>query len=105
MVLIRQGPKAAMVGFDDGPADRKAHSHAVRFRSEHRIKNAFDGVRINSSSSILDNDEQTIGCRKCGFYSQYPASILHPIHRLDSIHDQVQKHLLQLDSLADNRRE
>ena len=97
--FVRGNPQPAIMGFNDRTADRQTHSHAVRFRSEQWIEYPLEFLRANSCSGVRHRNDDATGVVDLGPNAQDPRPILGR-HRIDRVRDQVQKHLLQLDSIS-----
>src|ERR1700722_13820383 len=50
-------PYSAAMRFDDRPADRQAHAHAVGFGGEERVEQATGILRVDADARILYQDE------------------------------------------------
>src|SRR5262249_30725682 len=50
--IVRSNPQAAIVGLDNGAADRQAHPHPLRFCRKERVEYAVDILRANSCSRV-----------------------------------------------------
>src|SRR4029450_7388345 len=99
--LAGRHPNPTVVDLNDRAADRKAHPHPVLFGRKKRLENLIDVGWGNTDAGIGDPDMHTIAV-ECGAYRQ--DALLHRTHGIDGIHDQIQNHLLHLDSIAEYRR-
>ena len=62
------------------------------------VENLVQVGRIDADACILYGNMHTIGFVQGGFYLQ--DTLWHRTHRIDSIHDEIQDHLLQLNLIA-----
>ena len=103
MRRARRHPQAPAVGFDDRSADGESHAKAVRFRREEGLEHAFRDCRIQPRAGVLYRDEHAAWLGERRGYRQLPRAFRYPAHRFNAVHDQVQKHLLQLNAIAHDR--
>src|SRR3984893_3587261 len=96
---VRDDPQPPLVSFDDRPADRQAHPHTVGFRREQRVENPSDVARVHAWPGVRNRYRYVAVVMHRGFYRQ-DARPAHAGHRIDGVGDQVDKHLLQLNSIA-----
>jgi hypothetical protein len=87
------------VGLDDRTADRKAHSHAIGFRGEERIEYPLHVPSTDSRACVGDRNHHTAIIPNIGTHGKN-AKAIHGGHRLDRIGDQIEEHLLQLNSIS-----
>jgi hypothetical protein len=73
----------------------------MRLGGEERIEDTVYAFLIDARSGIRYYYLHA-GRHDRGFYMQHAFPVGHGTHRLDSIHDQVPKDQLQLDSVAHN---
>src|SRR6202790_285364 len=102
--LVRDNPQSAIVGLDDRTAYRQTQPHPARFCSEQWIEYQLVFLRADSCSGVRHRYDDARAVADLGPHFQNP----HPIlgrHRIDRVGDQVQKHLLQLDSISSYRRQ
>ena len=79
---VWDNPQPSIVGFDDRPADRQAHSHPIRFCREERVEYPIDVVRANSCPSISNRYPYIAVGMHAGFHGQDSRSALpQPWHR------------------------
>jgi hypothetical protein len=72
----------------------------MRFRRKERLEDPANIFRIDPRSGILHTYQHTDGSVSLGSNPQHPRSTRDGGHGFDRIHDQVQNHLLQLDSIT-----
>src|ERR1700704_3594475 len=87
---------------DNRAANRQAHPHAMRFCGEERIEYPVDVFRLDSLSSVLHRKHYVARVVNLGFHAQHPRPILSR-HRINRIRNQVQEHLLHLNSIPFHR--
>jgi hypothetical protein len=87
------------MGLDDRTADRQTHSHTARFCREQRIEYPLDILRADSRPRVRHRYDYAAAVVDFGPHAQDPRAVLGR-HRIDGVRDQVQKHLLQLDSIS-----
>src|ERR1700704_1722885 len=96
---VRGDPQPPLVSFDDRPADRQAHPHTVGFGREERVEYPIDVARVHARPGVRNRYRYVAVVMHRGFYRQ-DARPAHAGHRIDGVGDQVDKHLLQLNSVA-----
>ncbi len=96
---VRSDPQPPLVSFDDRPADRQPHPHTVGFRREERVEYPIDVARVHACPGVRNRYSYVAILMQRGFYRQ-DARPAHAGHRIDGVGDQVDKHLLQLNSIA-----
>ncbi|MGF7133293.1 hypothetical protein P3T40_004784 [Paraburkholderia sp. EB58] len=87
------------MGLDDQAANRQTHSHTIGLFGKARIEYPGDVMRVDSCSSVRHQQLYSTVLVDAGLYVQDPRLALGH-HRIDGVCDQVQKHLLQLDSIS-----
>src|SRR6202158_1378919 len=92
------------MGLDDRTADRQTHPHTARFCSDQWIEYQLWLLRADSCSGVRHRYDDAPAVVDLGPHAQHPRSILGR-HRIDRVGDQVQKHLLQLDSISSYLRQ
>src|SRR5215510_4235348 len=101
---VRSKPQPAFVRLDDRTADRQAHPHAVGFGSEQRVEDAIGVLRADSCPGVGYRHDYAVGFADLGFDGQDPRLIFRR-HRVNGVHDQVEKHLLELDPVSPDLRQ
>src|ERR1700732_562094 len=97
--FVRGNPQSAVMGLNDRTADRQTHSHPARFCREQGIEYPLELLRADSCSGVRHRYDYAPAALDLGPHAQDPRPILGR-HRIDRVRDQVQKHLLQLDSIS-----
>src|ERR1700730_2617186 len=97
--VVRGNPQPAIMGLNDRTADRQTHPHAARFCSEQRMEYVLEVLRADSCAGVRHRHDYVPTAAHPGPDAQDPRSVLGG-HRVDGVGDQVQKHLLQLDSVS-----
>ena len=90
------------MGGDDRTADRQAHPYPAGFRRVESVENALEILRINARAGIAHSDENRIGLRLFGADRQVSCARFDRTHRLGGVEDQVQRDLLQLNTIPFN---
>ena len=94
------------MGGDDGPANRKPHPHSAGLRGVERFEHLLELFRINPWAGIAHRHEHTTaGPALLGLDRQLSRPILDRAHCFDSVQDQVHDDLLELNTIAQNRRQ
>src|SRR6266702_1467716 len=101
----RRSPNLSAVSFDDRAADRESHAHPAELGRVEGVEQPVDGLTAQSRAGIPDPDEQAARCILLRRDEQLSRSLGDAAHRFDGVHDQVEDHLLQLDSISLNRRQ
>jgi hypothetical protein len=96
---VRSNPQAAIVGLDNRTANRQAHPHTARFCREERLEYALAISQADSCSRVSNRYHYANVVLNFGCDAQNPR-LIHGRHRIDGVCDQVQKHLLQLNSIS-----
>src|ERR1700720_2994997 len=97
--FVRRNPQPAIMGLNDRTADRQTHPHTARFCREQRIEYPLEILQADSCSGVRHRYDYVATVVNLGPHAQDPRPILGR-HRIDRVRDQVQKHLLQLDSIS-----
>jgi len=84
-------------------ANRQAHSHTHRIRVKSGLIYRSMFCEPIPCSGVRDRLPLRAAGLDIGFHAEDPRLILRR-HRIDGVCDQVQKHLLQLDSIPANRQ-
>jgi hypothetical protein len=112
LVRIRQGelkygpawcihvcPQPAPMGIDDRSTDRQSHPYSARLRGVESLENAIETIRINARTGIAHRHENATGRGLLGADRQLSWPRLDRVHGFDRVQDQVQHHLLQLNTI------
>src|SRR5260370_23308896 len=92
------------MGLNDRTEDRPTHPHTARFCSEHWVEYPLELLRADSCSGVRHRYDDARAVVDLGPHAQDPRPILGS-HRIDRICYQIQKHLLQLDSISSYLRQ
>ena len=104
--IIGYRPKAPAVVLYNRTADRESHPHSLRLGGVESIEDLFEILPNRSQSPESCTATSTlIGFVRRGSNKQLPRSIRDRIHGFDTVHHQIKNHLLQLDSIAQYRRD
>src|SRR3977135_4224734 len=87
------------MGLNDRTADRQTHPHTARFCSEQWIEYPLELLRADSCSGVRTGHDYAPAVVDLGPHPQDPRPILRR-HGVDRVRDQIQQHLLQLDSIS-----
>src|ERR1700752_5531546 len=102
---IARGPYAAVMLLDDRPADRQSDAQAVRLRREEGVEQPVDIFWLDTDAGILDRNKHLIGPVLARSNQKFATAVGHGSHGLDAVHQKIHYGLLQLNSVAINRRE
>src|SRR3984893_772022 len=102
---IRGRPHSSAVRFGDRTTDRQSHAHASRLGRVKRIEQVIEALRFQSRARIAYGDEHAVRRVQTRVDQQLARSLADLAHRFDGVHDQVQDHLLQLDSISPDARQ
>src|SRR6516225_243954 len=89
--------------FDNGAADRQAHPQAARLCREERVKDALETRWSQSWTRIPYRDKHPIRLSLSSADDQFPRPLADRAQCFDSVDDQVEDHLLQLDPISANK--
>jgi hypothetical protein len=90
---------------DDRAADRQPHPQAARLGRVERLEDTL-GIGLRQTwTRIAYRDQHPVRLGFAGADQQFARSLADFAHRFNGIHDQVQDHLLQLDSVSGNARQ
>jgi len=84
---------------DDRAANREPHARAIRFGCVEGIEHVVARGRIKPRTGIPHFHEYIAQLASAGDDRQFARSVGLPAHRLDGVDDQIEDHLLQLDSV------
>ena len=91
--------------FDNRATDVQSDSHPVMLSRVERFEKPVDGLRIESEPRISHAEESLIGFVSFRLDQQLPGAIMHRIHRVRSIPEEVQDYLLKLHAVTCDQRE
>src|SRR5512132_826504 len=104
MRLVRGRPNPPTVRLADRAADRQADADAFGFGRVERLEDSLRTIRIEPDAGIAYLDHHAVRAL-CRYDRQLARAIVHGAHCLDRVHDQVEKHLLKLHSIARHVRQ
>ena len=90
--------------FDDRATDRQPYPQTAGLGRMERLEEAREGRRRQPRTRIANRDEHAARLGLTGADQQLARSLPDLAHRFNGVHDQVQDHLLQLDSVPENAR-
>src|SRR6185437_12450149 len=94
---VRVRPQSPAMSIDDGAANGKSDSHAAVLGGVERLEDPLAMIGRDPRPGIAYRDQHARGARFGG--DQQPSLfLLDAIHRLDRVENEIQRHLLQLDS-------
>ena len=91
--------------FDNRPTDRQANPDAVRFRGVKTFEHPVGVLCVDAGAAVLNGDDDRTAFLETGFYRQHAPAAGGRDHRFYGVADQIEQHLLQLNGIAQNRRE
>src|SRR5262249_52134256 len=98
-------PYLSPVRFDDRTTDRESHAHAPGLGGVEGVEQAVHTLQGQARAGILHGDEHPARGVWPGADAQLARSLADAAQRFDGVEDQVQEHLLQLDTIAVNARQ
>jgi hypothetical protein len=93
------------MGTDDGPTNRQPHPHPAGLRGVESLENALDMLRIDAQPGIANRNEDAIFLGLLGADQQLSRPRLDRAHCFDRIQDQVERDLLQLNTIPLNGKQ
>jgi len=94
-----------MMTLNNGSTDGEPDSHAIILSGVERFEESARSLRVEPGSCILHCQTHAIVFLSFGFDQQLPRTIFDGAHRVRCIPNQIQDHLLQLDSITCDKRE
>src|SRR5260370_35477403 len=97
-------PHPSAVRFDDRAADRESHAQAVRLG---RVEGAEKPVCIlrDTDADVLDHYQHPVRLVWLRAHDEHAIAVADRRHGLHSIDSEIDDHLLQLDSIAADRKQ
>src|SRR5580704_4585883 len=103
-VVVAGSPYASSIRFDDRPADRQAHAHAVHPGREESVEQAAHVFGIDADARIAHRNKHLFGLHeRADHETSWPVG--YGFYRLHAVHHQVDDDLLQLDAAGEHRRQ
>src|SRR2546422_7737476 len=87
---------------DDGAADRQPHAQTAGLRGEEGAEQPVDGVPVDPDARVLHGHQNLIAAVRPRANHQLRRPVPDGRHRLDTIHHEVDEHLLELDSITED---
>src|ERR1700730_18540595 len=94
--VVQSSPEPSAVNFNNRTTDREPHTHAAGVSGVESIKDSFDIAWINADPTILNRHPALIAFAALGSGRQKPLAVIHGVHCLDAVDDQVNHPLLYL---------
>jgi hypothetical protein len=88
--------------FDDGMANSETHAHAVGLGREEGVENPVSIGRVDPGARIPHRYHHQAGAILARANHQLTRPVVHRGHCLDPVDDQVDDHLLKLNSIAED---
>src|SRR5262245_20135514 len=92
---------AAMSG-DNSPANRETEPHPLTLCRVERLENVAQGI-IRQTVSVIDNLDDSCQIALRCLQANSPVAHLTILNSVERIHQQVERHLLNLDPIAAHR--
>jgi hypothetical protein len=90
---------------DNRATDGQTDPHTAALGCVERFEESAHVMRVEPHTCILHGEAHTVVFVALGFDHQVPWPILDTAHRVRGVQEQVQNHLLKLDTVARDRRE
>ena len=91
--------------FDDGPADREPHTHAIRLRREEGVEQSAHILRFDSDPGVLYRDEYLIVPVLTRSYLKIARAAGRGTKGLDTVDQKIHHDLLQLNAVTEHWRQ
>src|ERR1700726_1578389 len=101
-VLRRNG---AMMGFHNGAHDGESHPQAFAFRGEEGLAESFPCFIRNTNAVIADTHFDYFVTMLLGFHQYFAVPNRRIAHSIESIDNQIDEDLLDLDRIRFDRRQ
>src|SRR5262245_4700676 len=95
VVVLR--PEPPLVIFDDGTAYRQTDPHAAFVRREERAEELFHHRGIDAATAVANRHAYFPVGVHCGRERQLSRTLLHSLHGLSRIENEIEEDLLQLN--------
>jgi hypothetical protein len=93
-------PHPPAVRLYDGATDRQPHAHAVGFGRKKRVEQLVRIIGVDAGAEVSNRNDYLIGFVQMRSDQKFPWRVGYGRHGLDSVHDQIDDHLLQLNPIA-----
>src|SRR5947208_5012692 len=97
--VVRGGPQPPAVGGDDRSADGEPHAHALGLGRIEGLEELVEGLRGETDAGIPDRHAHALGV-PAGGDDHVARAVVHSARGVDGVDDEVEDHLLRLDSIA-----
>ena len=94
-----------MMTFDDRAADRQPDAHSANLCGIKRLEEPLEALWIETHPRVLHGDPYTITFLLSGPDHQPTWAVVNIFHRVGGIQNQIQDDLLELNTIASDRRE
>src|SRR5262245_13634000 len=102
--VVRLGPQVSLMFLNDGAAHREPDPHALGLRRVERIEQLVDVLNREPDTSVPNGDADAIVPVARSVDQQLPGTITNRSHRVQSVAEQVQNHLLELSAVTGDHR-
>jgi hypothetical protein len=90
--------------FNGGTADCQSHAHSAGLGGKKWLEKLVHLPGVDAHTRVLHGDYDLIRTLSLGCDNQLPLRLASGAYRFDSIQDEVENHLLQLDGIANDGR-
>ena len=101
--IVRCQQSSAMIP-DDRAANRKPYPKPIGFGAEEGIKQPIYRLRRNADTVVLHSDHDLMSFILIRTDQQRMRPARDRLHRVNTVYDQIDDHLLELDPISDNQR-
>src|SRR5881628_423024 len=102
--IVGRRPDPPAVGLDDRAADRESHAEALRLGRIEGVEQMVDALRVQSRPRVARGDEHALRSIQTRANHELSWGVTGAAHSFDRVDDQVEKNLLQLDSVGQDER-
>src|SRR5258708_33297736 len=95
----------AAMRLDDRAADRQPHADALALGGVERIEDVLEFRRIDPRAGIADGQEHAVRFALRGRYEHVSLSVAERAYGFNGVDDQIQHHLLYLNSIGPDQRD
>src|SRR5256884_8105077 len=97
--VVGWAPRPPAVGGDDRSADGEPHAHALGLGRIEGLEELVEGLRGETDAGIPDRHAHALGV-PAGGDDHVARAVVHSARGVDGVDDEVEDHLLRLDSIA-----
>ena len=98
-INMGHGPKLSAMILNNRAANRQAHAKSRGLGAEKGIEDPIRHRGRNTGTSVAHRDHNLTRLIFVGSHQQRAGTSDDTLHRLDAIHDQIDKHLLKLNQI------